>query len=149
MSNIFKALLHCSIITFFFLHQLRPEMDFHYCDEADILAIFVTKTSFLGYSEDINGCLIITYNMEDQIASISLYSAAKLLHLNHLTFNPVYHKDSDQFSIKKTEIEGIEMGIDDSEKIVCLLFHRASDKVAKELSEEEKDFMKKGRELTN
>lgn len=39
---------------------------------------------------------------------------------------------------KKTEIENIEVGIDDMEKIVCLSFSNASNSIVKELSDEKK-----------
>src|SRR5437763_13984238 len=104
MLNIFnKVLLHCSIITFLFPHQLRPEMYSSYCDMADILTIFVGKNHYLSYSED-DGRLIVTYNKKDQIIIISIYETSKFLHLKHLTFNPIYHEDSDVLKINFVKI---------------------------------------------
>ena len=40
-------------------------------------------------------------------------------------------------TFRKTETVGIEIGVDDSKKIVCLWFYHASNRIAKALSEEE------------
>jgi hypothetical protein len=68
--------------------------------------------------------------------------------------NTVYNEDSGTLKVnlihstlptkfQKTKIEDIEIGKDNVGKIVYLLFHNASNRIAEELSLEEREFMKK------
>lgn len=112
------------------------------------------------YSDEISEDLLLSYDCDNKIAAVELYFVSKLLHVfsvkgkPHFIINPIYYEDSDilkiRFSnftphviIKKTEVEDIEVGVDNAGKIVSLLFYNASNRVLKTLSEEERVNRKK------
>jgi hypothetical protein len=69
----------------------------------------------------------------------------------HLTLNPIYYGDSNTLKFyfvdfipsastlcKKTDIEDIEVEVDGTVRIVCILFRNASERIAKPITEEER-----------
>jgi uncharacterized protein YuzE len=111
---------------------------------------------------DINDDLLLSYDGENKIVAVELYFVSKLLHefsvqkgRPRFTFNTIYHEDSDtlrfnfvnftppMIEFKKTEDEDVEVGMDNAGKVVSLLFHNASNRLLKTLSEEERAERKK------
>ncbi|CAI2197962.1 6915_t:CDS:1, partial [Funneliformis geosporum] len=134
-------------------------LNFDYYNDTDNLEIFMLEMSLgLVYqSEDITDDLLLSYDHEDKIAAIEIYGASNVLHVSFVQGNPrfvinhMYHEDSDILEInlvnytprmvefKKTEVEDVEIGMDNDGKLVSLLFYKASNRVLETLSEDERE----------
>ncbi|CAI2165701.1 5199_t:CDS:1 [Funneliformis geosporum] len=108
-------------------------------------------------SEDITDDLLLSYDHEFKIIAVEIYGASNVLHVSFIQGNPrfvmnhMYHEDSDILEInlvnytprivefKKTEVEDVEIGMDNDGKLVSLLFYNASNRVLETLSEDERE----------
>ncbi|CAG8505158.1 8411_t:CDS:2 [Funneliformis mosseae] len=136
---------------------------YRYYEDTDILSVYFAKASsgVVSYSDDVNKDILVSYDHDDKIVSVEIYRASELLRCHFfdtqdtinnkppLLFIPVCYKDCDELKVylvdsissitlQKTEEEDLEVGLDNEGKIVVLLFHKASSRLAKTLSEEER-----------
>ncbi|CAG8593380.1 879_t:CDS:2, partial [Funneliformis mosseae] len=108
---------------------------------------------------EIDDDLILAFDLGDKIVVFKIYEIPNLLHIffdqgnAQFVINQMYYKDSDILEInfvnfiplivnfKKTEVEGIEMGMDHVGKLVCLHLcnFKKNEFMSKSLSEEERD----------
>ena len=113
--------------------------------------------SLASYSDFATHDFLVTYDRDDKIVSVELFFASRILHKCSVRekcsfiVHPFYYEDSDILKInlvnftppmitfKKTDVENIEVGIDDAGKIVCILFYNADNGILKSLSEEERE----------
>ncbi|CAG8445526.1 15021_t:CDS:2, partial [Funneliformis caledonium] len=142
---------------------LRDDTVYRYYEDTDILSVYFAKASsgVVSYSDDVNKDILVSYDHDDKIVSVEIYRASELLRCHFfdtqdtinnkppLLFIPVCYKDCDELKVylvdsissitlQKTEGEDLEVGLDNEGKIVVLLFHKASSRLAKTLSEEER-----------
>ncbi|GBB85248.1 hypothetical protein RclHR1_11800004 [Rhizophagus clarus] len=115
------------------------------------------------YCDEIADNFLISYDCDDKKVAVELYCISNLLHvfgpqgMPCFTIDPIYYKDLDILKInfvnftppvikfKKTDEKDIEIGVDDAEKVVNILFYNASNRILKTLSEEERINRKKKR----
>lgn len=148
-----KILLYHSDI--YILFSLRNDPIYRYDEEVDIFQMYFAKES-AGYShseEAIKNKVLISYDNDGKIFSVDIFKASKNLscHLYDtqieidnkppLVIYPIYHKFRDELRVyfhgsipptikfEKSEEEGVEVEMDDANKIVALLFQDSSKKV--------------------
>ncbi|CAG8695001.1 uncharacterized protein OCT59_014131 [Rhizophagus irregularis] len=134
---------------------LRNDPIYRYDEEVDIFQMYFAKES-AGYShseEAIKNKVLISYDNDGKIFSVDIFKASKNLscHLYDtqieidnkppLVIYPIYHKFRDELRVyfhgsipptikfEKSEEEGVEVEMDDANKIVALLFQDSSKKV--------------------
>ncbi|CAG8740402.1 7739_t:CDS:1, partial [Funneliformis mosseae] len=125
-----------------------PDVNFEYYNDTDNLQIYMLRISegLYDISDEINDDLLLSYDHEGKIVAVEIYEVSKLLHASfvqgnpHFVINHIYHEDSNilrfnfvkstpiMVNFKKTEVEDIEVGIDNAGKLVSLLFYNASSK---------------------
>ncbi|RIA86826.1 hypothetical protein C1645_855495, partial [Glomus cerebriforme] len=145
---------------------LWPDLNFTYYDDTDNLQINMLEMSIglVDYRDEITDDLLLFYDYENKIVAVEIYCASESLHVFNVqgkprfTINPIYDKDSDILKInlvnftpsmikfEKTEVEDIEVEVDNAGKIVGLLFYNASNRLLKNLSDEER--VKREKEVT-
>ncbi|CAB4373939.1 unnamed protein product [Rhizophagus irregularis] len=123
----------------------------------------ITDSSVEDYCVDVTVDFLISYDINDKIVAFHVQEVSKLLSRNTFDldeiFNedppkPIYFEDSDILIVSlvystlpsrflKTEIEHIKVGTDNVGNIICLSFYSASNRIAEELTLEEKENHKK------
>ncbi|RIA84900.1 hypothetical protein C1645_741982 [Glomus cerebriforme] len=133
---------------------------FVYFQDTDNLSVyFVDADSGVEvYCIDIMDYILISYDINDKITAFHVEGISRVLSchtfdlselFNENPPNPVYNEVSDILKVnlvystlptrfQKTEMKDIEVGIDDVGNIICLLFHNANNRIAEELSPEER-----------
>lgn len=156
------------------LYSTREDTVFRYYRDTDTLSIYFAKSSagVVFYSNEANNYILVSYDGDDKIISVEIYEASELLccHLFEtsetidnkppLSFYPICYKDRDEVEVflvgsnsspitfEKTEDKDFEVGMNDEKKIVTLLFHNASGRLAKTLPEEERKKLAKEARLS-
>ncbi|CAJ0851534.1 4304_t:CDS:10, partial [Entrophospora sp. SA101] len=120
-------------------------VDSVYYDDSDAFLVYFTQESD-DICDEATGYLLVCFNNIGKIASIRIASPSK--HIRGIaseepsfTLNPTYDEKRDVFKInftdsapmttfKKTEVEDVELEIDNEGKLVTLLFHNASNKMS-------------------
>lgn len=146
-------------------YSTRDDTVFRYYDDTDTLSVYFAKASsgVVRYCEEANDFILVSYDGDDKIVSVEIYEASELLccHLFDtsetidnkppLSLYPICYEDCDDLEVllvgskpssitfEKTEDKDIEVGINDEKKIVTLLFHNASSRLAKTLPENERE----------
>ncbi|CAB4438483.1 unnamed protein product [Rhizophagus irregularis] len=142
-----------------------PDIVFRYYEDTDDLAVYFVKASpgIIDYCEDASDDILVSYDSNDKIVSVDIDGISKILQYHMFdvkeevdekppfTLNSVYYQDSDILKVyfidfipsastvcKKTDIEDIEIEVDDTGRIVCILFCNANEKIAKPITEEER-----------
>ncbi|CAG8655219.1 uncharacterized protein OCT59_021832 [Rhizophagus irregularis] len=143
----------------------RPDIVFRYYEDTDDLAVYFVKASpgVIDYCEDTSDDILVSYDSNDKIVSVDIDGISKILQCHMfdvreevdgkppLMLNSIYYRDSDTLKVyfidfipsastvcKKTDIEDIEIEVDDTGRIVCILFCNANEKIAKLITEEER-----------
>nr|CAG8534293.1 13732_t:CDS:2 [Entrophospora candida] len=125
--------------------HLRFIVDSVYYDDSDAFLVYFTEESD-DICDEATGYLLVCFNNLGKIASIRIASPSK--HIRGIsseepsfTLNPTYDEERDVFKInftdsapmttfKKTEVEDVELEIDNEGNLVTLLFHNASNKMS-------------------
>ncbi|POG58372.1 uncharacterized protein OCT59_021832 [Rhizophagus irregularis] len=142
-----------------------PDIVFRYYEDTDDLAVYFVKASpgVIDYCEDTSDDILVSYDSNDKIVSVDIDGISKILQCHMfdvreevdgkppLMLNSIYYRDSDTLKVyfidfipsastvcKKTDIEDIEIEVDDTGRIVCILFCNANEKIAKLITEEER-----------
>ncbi|PKK63086.1 hypothetical protein RhiirC2_789411 [Rhizophagus irregularis] len=138
-------------------HQILEPIKF------DDLTEKACDSSVEDYCVDVTVDFLISYDINDKIVAFHVQEVSKLLSRNTFDldeiFNedppkPIYFEDSDILIVSlvystlpsrflKTEIEHIKVGTDNVGNIICLSFYSASNRIAEELTLEEKENHKK------
>ena len=116
-----------------------------YYDDSDAFLVYFTE-EFDKICDEATGYLLVCFNNIGKIASIRIASPSKYIRgiaseEPSFTLNPTYDEERDVFKInftdsapmttfKKTEVEDVELEIDNEGKLVTLLFHNASNKMS-------------------
>ncbi|PKB98482.1 hypothetical protein RhiirA5_431311 [Rhizophagus irregularis] len=130
-----------------------------------ILSVYFvdSDSSVEDYCVDVTVDFLISYDINDKIVAFHVQEVSKLLSRNTFDldeiFNedppkPIYFEDSDILIVSlvystlpsrflKTEIEDIKVRTDNVGNIICLSFYSASNRIAEELTLEEKENHKK------
>ena len=167
--NFCVLIMHAGL--FSFISQCgyaRPNIVFRYYEDTDDLAIYFVKASpgVIDYCEDASDDILVSYDSNDKIVSVDIDGISKILQCHMfdvreevdgkppLTLNPIYYGDSDTLKIyfvdfipfasivcKKTDIEDIEIEVDGTGRIVCILFRNANKRIAKPITEEERKIL--------
>ncbi|CAB5200656.1 unnamed protein product [Rhizophagus irregularis] len=144
---------------------IRDDTVFKYYEDMDRLSIYFAKATS-GVIKDCRGpndYTLASYDGDDKIVSFEIFDASNLLRCHlfdtsemidnkpPLSLYPICYEDRDELEIlfigskpsfitfEKTEDIDIEVGMDDENKIVTLLFHNASSRLAKTLPEKERE----------
>ncbi|CAB4437641.1 unnamed protein product [Rhizophagus irregularis] len=144
---------------------IRDDTVFKYYEDTDTLLIYFAKATsgVIRQSREPNDYTLASYDGDDKIVSFEIWEASKLLccHLFDtsemidnkppLSLYPICYEDRDELEIlligskpsfitfKKTEDKDFEVGMNDENKIVTLLFHNVSSRLAKTLPEKERE----------
>jgi len=139
----------------YILFSLRNNTVYFYDEEVDIISLyFARKSSGYNHSEEaIENKILVSYDNDEKIVSLDIFKASKNLscHLYDLQVEidnkpplvllPVYSKSRDELRVyfhgsisptitfERSEEEGIEVAMNDSKKIIALLFRDSSKKV--------------------
>jgi uncharacterized protein YuzE len=143
----------------------RPDIVFSFYEDTDDLAVDFVKASpgVIDYCEDVSDYILVSYDSNGKIVSVDIDEISKILQCHTfdvreevdgkppLTLNSIYYRDSDTLKVcfidfippastvcKKTDIEDIEMEVDGTGRMVCILFRNASERIAKPITEEER-----------
>ncbi|PKK71991.1 hypothetical protein RhiirC2_710695 [Rhizophagus irregularis] len=138
---------------------------FKYFKDTDNLSVYLVdcNSSVEDHCIDVTINFLISYDINEKILAFYVGGVSQLLSRNTFdldeAFNedppkPVYFEDSDILIVSlvdstlptrflNTEMEDIKVGTDNMGNIICLSFHSASNRVAEELSSEEKAINKK------
>ncbi|RIA93026.1 hypothetical protein C1645_819961 [Glomus cerebriforme] len=137
------------------LISLRNNTVYFYDEEVDIISLyFARKSSGYNHSEEaIENKILVSYDNDEKIVSLNIFKASKNLscHLYDLQVKidnkpplvllPIYNKSHDELRVyfhgsisptiifERSEEEGIEVAMNDSKKIIALLFRDSSKKV--------------------
>ncbi|RHZ77395.1 hypothetical protein Glove_180g79 [Diversispora epigaea] len=121
---------------------------FIYYDESDALLVDFTEEPD-ELCDEVTDYLLVYYNDTDKIIRIRVDAPSEFIRMvdKNLSFalNSIYDKRCDIFKLnfansvltttfQKTEVEDIEMEIDDEGKLVTLLFYNASNRMANIIS---------------
>ncbi|GBB88557.1 hypothetical protein RclHR1_01510008 [Rhizophagus clarus] len=143
-----------------------PEIIFSHYVGTDDLGIYLIKVTPGVYdvSDNATDSFVVSYNHNREIISLDLYEISDLFHKNMFTvdgvlnakfLNSIYYDETDTLKInfinvnplptkiQKTDIDGVEIEMDTAGKITGLLFHDARNKIAKPLTEEEREVLAK------
>ncbi|RGB33784.1 hypothetical protein C1646_761363 [Rhizophagus diaphanus] len=138
---------------------------FKYFKDTDNLSVYFvdSDSSVEDYCVDVTVDFLISYDINDKIVAFHVQEVSKLLSCDTFDldeiFNedppkPIYFEDSDILIVSlvystlptrslKTEMEDIKVGTDNVGNIICLSFYSASNRIAEELTSEEKTNHKK------
>lgn len=138
------------------IFSIRNDISYKDYEDTDTLLIYFAKVS-PGGVKSINNVnnerIIVSYDANNKIVSIEILEAFGTQATLPLTFYPVYYKKHDKlmlyfvdinstnistFEPQETKEKDFEVVMDD-EKIVLLLFHNVSSRIAKTLPEEEQN----------
>ncbi|RGB22258.1 hypothetical protein C1646_68261 [Rhizophagus diaphanus] len=146
----------------------RPDIVFRYYEDTDNLAVYFVKASpgVIDYCEDASDDILISYDSNDKIVSVDIDGISKILQCHMfdlreeldgkppLTLNSIYYRNSDTLKVyfidfipsastvcKKTDIEDIEIEVDGTGRIFCILFRNANKRIAKPITEEERKIL--------
>ncbi|RHZ77640.1 hypothetical protein Glove_174g129 [Diversispora epigaea] len=120
-------------------------VDFTYYDDSDALLVEFTREPE-DICDEATGYLLVCFNDIGKIVSIRIASPSKYIRgiaseKPSFTLNPTYDEEFDMFKInftdsvpmtifRKTEVEGVELELDNEGRLVTLLFHNASNKMS-------------------
>ncbi|CAG8814091.1 14062_t:CDS:2, partial [Gigaspora margarita] len=119
--------------------------NFAYYDDTNALVVnFTAELDELA--EDATKYLLVSYNQTDKITAIRIDPASNCIRgitsdKPSFTLNPTYDEERDVFKLnfvdsismttfQKTDVEDVEVEIDDEGKLVAILFHNATIKMA-------------------
>uniref|UniRef100_U9TWZ6 Uncharacterized protein n=1 Tax=Rhizophagus irregularis (strain DAOM 181602 / DAOM 197198 / MUCL 43194) TaxID=747089 RepID=U9TWZ6_RHIID len=132
---------------------------YKYYEDADIVSIYFIKPTFgyINHSEEaVNNTVLISYDNEDRIVSVDIFTASKTLscHLLDtqsevddkppLLLHSTYHEINDELRLYfnnsistnitffKSEEEDIKVAMDDSKRVTALLFCNSSKKICRD-----------------
>ncbi|GBC04126.1 hypothetical protein RclHR1_05520014 [Rhizophagus clarus] len=130
------------------LYSIREDTVFRYYDDMDTLSVYFAKASsgVIRYSEA-NDYILVSYYGDDKIISVEIYKALLCCHLFEtsetidnkppLSFYPICYEvllvssKPSLVTFKETEDKVSEVGINDKNEIVTLLFYNASGRLMK------------------
>ncbi|CAG8469720.1 20672_t:CDS:2 [Dentiscutata erythropus] len=132
-------------LTKYYFDKDRPVASFIYFDDTRALIVDFTDEPN-DYAEHATDYLLVFYDEKTyKIMSIRINSPKHIRGVNidepFFTLNPTYDEERDVFKInfadsismttfQKTDLEDVELEIDNEEKLVTILFHNASIKIA-------------------
>ncbi|CAG8592909.1 2032_t:CDS:2 [Dentiscutata erythropus] len=129
----------------YYFDKDRPVANFTYYDDSDALMVKFTDEPN-DYAETANDDLLVYYNDTGKIMSIRIDSAEYIRGVNSdkpfFTLNPTYDEERDVYKInfadsismttfQKTDLEDVELEMDNEGKLVTILFHNASIKMSR------------------
>ncbi|GBB86850.1 hypothetical protein RclHR1_01330004 [Rhizophagus clarus] len=157
-----KAEQECNVIKDLINQSNFRNITFRYFHDTDDLSVYFVEGNCLeDHCVDVTTELLISYDINDKAVAFHVERISRLLPptldlselFNDNPPNPIYNKESDIFKVnfysipptnfQKTEMEDIEVGRDNMGNIACLLFHNASNRIAEELSPEERELHEK------
>lgn len=142
---------------------------FRYYEDTDNFAFYFVRATpgVIYYCDNATDDILVSYTHDDQIVSIDISRVSRTLQCHMfdsretidgklpLTLNRIYYEDLDTLKVYftdhillastlpngsvKTDIEDIEVERDNTGRIVCILFRNAKKKIAKPISEEERE----------
>jgi len=144
----------------------RPDIVFRYYEDTDNFAIYFIKATpgVIDYCDNATDDILVSYTRGDKIVSIDIYGVSTSLQCHMfdtretidgkppLTINSIYYEDSDILKIyfvdqpptntlqdMETDIEDIKVERNNTDRITCISFHNAEKRMAKPISEEERE----------
>lgn len=161
---VYNLIMHAGLFSFTSQYDYaRPNIVFRYYEDNDDLAVYFVKASpgIIDYCEDASDDILVSYDSNNKIVSVDIDGISKILQCHifdvrekvdrkpPLMLNSIYYWDLDILKVyfidfipsasticKKTDIEDIEIEVDGTGWIICILFCNANKStVAKPITE--------------